>query len=148
MIIPTACLHVHAPVSIGKPVSCLPAERGVVWEEAIILLPDNVHYVFLSATIPNARQFAEWICHLHKQVGYVIHCIITSHELVSTSVDSASALNKMFTYYYVWLCHLHKQVCYVIHCIITSHEFVSTSILQVLYNVYLLLCLNLNVCQH
>ena len=44
-------------------------ERGVVWEETIILLPDNVHYVFLSATIPNARQFAEWICHLHKQVG-------------------------------------------------------------------------------
>uniref|UniRef100_A0A1I7XBM8 Helicase ATP-binding domain-containing protein n=1 Tax=Heterorhabditis bacteriophora TaxID=37862 RepID=A0A1I7XBM8_HETBA len=33
-------------------------ERGVVWEETIILLPDNVHHVFLSATIPNARQFA------------------------------------------------------------------------------------------
>lgn len=45
------------------------SERGVVWEETIILLPDNVHYVFLSATIPNAKQFAEWICHLHKQVG-------------------------------------------------------------------------------
>ena len=43
-------------------------ERGVVWEETIILLPDNVHYVFLSATIPNATQFAEWVCHLHKQV--------------------------------------------------------------------------------
>lgn len=39
-----------------------------MWEETIILLPDNVHYVFLSATIPNARQFAEWIAHLHKQV--------------------------------------------------------------------------------
>ncbi|KAL4617560.1 superkiller viralicidic activity 2-like 2 [Arapaima gigas] len=46
------------------------SERGVVWEETIILLPDNVHYVFLSATIPNARQFAEWICHLHKQVRF------------------------------------------------------------------------------
>jgi len=40
----------------------------VVWEETIILLPDNVHHVFLSATIPNASQFAEWICYLHKQV--------------------------------------------------------------------------------
>ncbi|NXY11452.1 MTREX helicase, partial [Pteruthius melanotis] len=48
-------------------------ERGVVWEETIILLPDNVHYVFLSATIPNARQFAEWICHLHKQPCHVIY---------------------------------------------------------------------------
>ena len=43
-------------------------ERGVVWEETIILLPDNVHYVFLSATIPNASQFAGWVAHLHKQV--------------------------------------------------------------------------------
>lgn len=33
-------------------------ERGVVWEETIILLPDTTHYVFLSATIPNAKQFA------------------------------------------------------------------------------------------
>ncbi|XP_043999982.1 exosome RNA helicase MTR4 [Gambusia affinis] len=49
------------------------AERGVVWEETIILLPDNVHYVFLSATIPNAKQFAEWICHLHKQPCHVVY---------------------------------------------------------------------------
>ncbi|KAK2724137.1 exosome RNA helicase MTR4-like [Artemia franciscana] len=48
-------------------------ERGVVWEETIILLPDNVRYVFLSATIPNARQFAEWICHLHKQPCHVVY---------------------------------------------------------------------------
>uniref|UniRef100_A0A3B3ZEI6 Exosome RNA helicase MTR4 n=1 Tax=Periophthalmus magnuspinnatus TaxID=409849 RepID=A0A3B3ZEI6_9GOBI len=47
--------------------------RGVVWEETIILLPDNVHYVFLSATIPNARQFAEWICYLHKQPCHVVY---------------------------------------------------------------------------
>ena len=44
-------------------------ERGVIWEETIILLPDNVHYVFLSATIPNAKQFAEWISFLHNQVN-------------------------------------------------------------------------------
>jgi ATP-dependent RNA helicase DOB1 len=44
------------------------AERGVVWEETLILLPDNVHYVFLSATIPNALQFAKWICSIHSQV--------------------------------------------------------------------------------
>ncbi|XP_054715742.1 exosome RNA helicase MTR4-like [Uloborus diversus] len=48
-------------------------ERGVVWEETIILLPDSVHYVFLSATIPNARQFAEWICHLHHQPCHVVY---------------------------------------------------------------------------
>jgi ATP-dependent RNA helicase DOB1 len=48
-------------------------ERGVVWEETIILLPDTVHYVFLSATIPNARQFAEWIAHLHHQSCHVVY---------------------------------------------------------------------------
>lgn len=48
-------------------------ERGVVWEEAIILLPDTVHHVFLSATIPNARQFAEWISHLHHQPCHVVY---------------------------------------------------------------------------
>lgn len=43
-------------------------DRGVVWEETIILLPDKVRYVFLSATIPNAREFASWIAKLHNQV--------------------------------------------------------------------------------
>lgn len=49
------------------------SERGVVWEETIILLPDNVHYVFLSATIPNAMQFAEWICKIHGQPCHVVY---------------------------------------------------------------------------
>eukprot|EP00730_Choanoeca_flexa_P002256 TRINITY_DN10976_c0_g1_i5.p1 TRINITY_DN10976_c0_g1~~TRINITY_DN10976_c0_g1_i5.p1 ORF type:complete len:813 (+),score=168.57 TRINITY_DN10976_c0_g1_i5:39-2441(+) len=48
-------------------------ERGVVWEETIILLPDNVHYVFLSATIPNALQFAQWICSVHSQPCHVVY---------------------------------------------------------------------------
>lgn len=47
--------------------------RGVVWEETIILLPDKVRYVFLSATIPNAMQFAEWICKTHNQPCHVIY---------------------------------------------------------------------------
>ncbi|KAI6224049.1 DNA RNA helicase and DSH domain containing protein [Aphelenchoides besseyi] len=48
-------------------------ERGVVWEETIILLPDNVHYVFLSATIPNAKQFASWIASLHQQICHIVY---------------------------------------------------------------------------
>jgi ATP-dependent RNA helicase DOB1 len=49
------------------------AVRGVVWEETIILLPDKVHYVFLSATIPNAIQFAEWIVKIHNQPCHVVY---------------------------------------------------------------------------
>eukprot|EP01134_Creolimax_fragrantissima_P002946 CFRG2946T1 len=48
-------------------------ERGVVWEETLILLPDNVHHVFLSATIPNAIDFAKWICQLHNQPCHVVY---------------------------------------------------------------------------
>src|ERR1700761_3848846 len=47
--------------------------RGVVWEETIILLPDKVRYVFLSATIPNAMQFAEWISKSHEQPCHVVY---------------------------------------------------------------------------
>jgi ATP-dependent RNA helicase DOB1 len=48
-------------------------ERGVVWEETIILLPHTVRYVFLSATIPNAMEFAEWICKSHEQPCHVVY---------------------------------------------------------------------------
>jgi superfamily II RNA helicase len=36
-------------------------ERGVVWEESIVLAPKSARFAFLSATIPNAREFAEWV---------------------------------------------------------------------------------------
>ena len=45
----------------------------MVWEETLILLPDKVHHVFLSATIPNAKEFAEWICKIHKQPCHVVY---------------------------------------------------------------------------
>ncbi|KAF9912565.1 ATP-dependent RNA helicase mtr4 [Linnemannia zychae] len=49
------------------------AERGVVWEETIILLPPQCHYVFLSATIPNAMEFAEWVCKNKEQPCHVVY---------------------------------------------------------------------------
>ena len=48
-------------------------ERGVVWEESIILLPHKVKYVFLSATIPNAKEFVGWISKLHHQPCHVVY---------------------------------------------------------------------------
>ena len=49
------------------------SERGVVWEESIILLPHRVRFVFLSATIPNASQFANWIAEIHHQPCHVVY---------------------------------------------------------------------------
>jgi ATP-dependent RNA helicase DOB1 len=88
-------------------------ERGVVWEETLILLPDKVlfiffsfcsllfrtiqiqlsvcsaqvltlratmlvrvlqvRYVFLSATLPNALEFTDWIASLHHQPCHVVY---------------------------------------------------------------------------
>ena len=36
-------------------------QRGVVWEEVIIMLPDHVNIILLSATVPNTNEFADWV---------------------------------------------------------------------------------------
>ena len=41
--------------------------RGVVWEEVLILLPRQVLLVFLSATLPNADEFAKWVAKLKNK---------------------------------------------------------------------------------
>lgn len=48
-------------------------ERGVAWEETMILCSNNIRYVFLSATIPNSREFAEWICKIKNQPCHVVY---------------------------------------------------------------------------
>ncbi len=49
-------------------------ERGYVWEESIIFSPDDVRFLCLSATIPNAKEFAEWIQSIkHHSVLTIVH---------------------------------------------------------------------------
>ena len=47
-------------------------ERGVVWEEVIIMLPDHVSLILLSATVPNTYEFASWVGRTKKKGIYVI----------------------------------------------------------------------------
>lgn len=47
-------------------------ERGVVWEEVIIMLPDHVKYILLSATVPNTYEFANWVGRTKQKDMYVI----------------------------------------------------------------------------
>lgn len=42
-------------------------ERGVVWEEVIIMLPRHINFVLLSATVPNTIEFADWIGRTKKK---------------------------------------------------------------------------------
>ncbi|PON70872.1 ATP-dependent RNA helicase Ski [Parasponia andersonii] len=66
-------------------------ERGVVWEEVIIMLPRHINIVLLSATVPNTVEFADWIGRTkQKQIRVtgttkrpvpLEHCIFYSGEL-------------------------------------------------------------------
>ncbi|XP_077986520.1 superkiller complex protein 2-like [Glandiceps talaboti] len=48
------------------------AERGVVWEEVLIMLPDHVNLILLSATVPNTMEFADWIGRTKRKKIFVI----------------------------------------------------------------------------
>ena len=48
-------------------------DRGVVWEESIVLLSPKIKLVFLSATIPNAREFAMWVCAIKNKPCHVVY---------------------------------------------------------------------------
>jgi superfamily II RNA helicase len=70
-------------------------ERGYVWEESIIFSREHVRFLCLSATIPNARQFADWIRAIKR------------HEVVVVRHDTrAVPLTKHFFDAEVGICSL------------------------------------------
>ena len=42
-------------------------ERGTVWEESLIFLPEHMNMLALSATIPNIDELAQWFLSIHKR---------------------------------------------------------------------------------
>ncbi|MBS3136198.1 DEAD/DEAH box helicase [Candidatus Woesearchaeota archaeon] len=61
-------------------------ERGTVWEESIIFSPQNIRYLCLSATIPNAAEFAEWISS------------IKAHPVIVVDYDKRAVPLKHYVY--------------------------------------------------
>ena len=66
-------------------------DRGTVWEQVMIMLPDHVKFVMLSATIGQKEIFAKWIetikhrevviCHTdHRVVPLYFYDFFTCHE--------------------------------------------------------------------
>ena len=72
-------------------------ERGVVWEESIVMLPSKVRFVFLSATIPNATEFAAWVAKVHQSPTNVVY----------TDYRPTPLQHYMFPENGEGLCHLH-----------------------------------------
>jgi superfamily II RNA helicase len=75
-------------------------ERGTVWEESLIFLPEHMKILGLSATIPNIKQFASWIESIqHRPVKIVteekrpvpLHFLFQFQNEVT---DKLSALRK------------------------------------------------------
>ena len=57
-------------------------QRGHIWEESIIF-SDNVKFLFLSATIPNSEEFANWV---KKIKGHNVESIIYNHRPVPLDI--------------------------------------------------------------
>ena len=47
-------------------------ERGTVWEESLLFLPQQMRFLGLSATIPNVDHFAHWLRQVHRHPIKVI----------------------------------------------------------------------------
>ena len=46
-------------------------ERGSVWDEVIVKLPDHIGIVMLSATFANYLEFTKWVARIKKKNVYV-----------------------------------------------------------------------------
>ena len=72
-------------------------ERGYIWEESIIYSPEHIRFLALSATIPNAQEFSDWI-----------HAI-KHHEVVTVvSTTRNVPLNHLFYDYELGISTLEK----------------------------------------
>ncbi len=65
-------------------------ERGVVWEESIIMAPKSARFAFLSATIPNAKEFAEWVAKVSRARHFAAH----HHTRLAQGASRASSSDE------------------------------------------------------
>lgn len=64
-------------------------ERGTTWEESIILCPDHVQLICLSATVSNAAEIAAWIGRTHRPIRLITHLERAVPLTLSYFVDGA-----------------------------------------------------------
>jgi len=74
--------------------------RGSVWEETLILMPDTMRAVFLSATVPNAKEFATWFGSMKNHQVDVIFTIkrpvpLSFHVINNNEIKDISEFDKI-----------------------------------------------------
>ncbi len=72
-------------------------DRGVVWEEIMIYLPDRIPLLMLSATIGNARQIAAWLSSIRSMNCTVIEETIRPVRLFPLFLHPAGTLLPLTT---------------------------------------------------
>lgn len=86
-------------------------ERGHVWEESIIFSRPEVRFLCLSATIPNAEEFADWIESIKKHRVVVIkhterpvplHKAFFDSEMGITTLSGIKEANETPHYSNIW----------------------------------------------
>lgn len=69
-------------------------DRGTIWEESLIFLPERMRFLGLSATIPNADELAEWIETIKGQEVKVVRqldrVVPLEHHLFAAGVGVGS----------------------------------------------------------
>ena len=80
-------------------------ERGHIWEEILIVLPNNIKIIMLSATIPNYEEFASWIGKIkntkvyientNKRVVPLQHFIYIDNDHIYKVKDKEETINNL-----------------------------------------------------
>ena len=60
-------------------------DRGQVWEKCLVMLPEHVQKIMLSATIDNAFGFAQWCEQIHDSSNKCVYLSTTNHRVVPLS---------------------------------------------------------------
>ncbi|HWQ71916.1 MAG TPA: DEAD/DEAH box helicase [Desulfitobacteriaceae bacterium] len=81
-------------------------ERGTVWEESIILAPQHIRILGLSATIANARQLTDWIKNIRQEEIILIE---EEKRVVPLEYYYYSKETGLTTYSKLWNYYLKKH---------------------------------------
>ena len=89
-------------------------ERGSVWEESLIFLPDHMRMLALSATIPNIDEIALWLETIHKKPLKIVkeqNRPVPLHFFYQIQGEIADALHKVNSIGYKKMgeCYGHRR---------------------------------------
>lgn len=80
-------------------------DRGHVWEECLILLPQEIRILGLSATVPNLFSFSEWLAHIRDYpvvaIKHNIRPVPLEHYVFETSIGigTKAELKRQYALY-------------------------------------------------